>query len=113
MGASVLSHFLKLGAGSMPSREGKGGEGCGAAGWFPIVTPLVLNMGGLFVDCGLFGNWGGSGLDFLPIAASYEDGSESGCSSFMAAIRARMDIGGAGASSLMIDALNRYYARNS
>jgi hypothetical protein len=32
VGGSVFSHFLKLGAGSMPSLEGKGGEGCGAAG---------------------------------------------------------------------------------
>lgn len=70
-------------------------------------------MGGLFVDCGLFGNGGGGGLDFLPIAASYEGGGVSGCSSFMAAIRARMDIGGAGASSLMIEGLDVYYRRNS
>lgn len=94
----------------MPSREGKGGEGFDAAGWFPIVMPLGLKMGGLLVDCGLFGNGGGGGLDFLPIAASYEGGGVSGCSSFMAAIRARIDIGGAGASSLMTDV---YYARNS
>lgn len=32
VGASVFSHFLKVGAGSMPSLEGKGGEGGGAAG---------------------------------------------------------------------------------
>lgn len=39
VGVSVFSHFLKLGGGRMSSREGKGGEGGGAAGWFPIVTP--------------------------------------------------------------------------
>jgi hypothetical protein len=66
------------------------------------VTPLFLSMGGLFVLCGLFGSGGGGGLAFLPMAASYEGGGESGCSSFIAAIRARIDIGGAGASSLMI-----------
>lgn len=71
------------------------------------MAPLALNMGGLFVDCGLFGKGGGGGLDFLPIAASYDGGDVSGCSSFMAAIRARMDIVGAGASSLMIDELDR------
>jgi len=74
------------------------------------VRPLFLSIGGLFVDCGLFGSGGGGGFAFLPIVASYEGGGESGCSSFIAAIRARIDIGGVGASSLMMVS-NRYYIR--
>jgi hypothetical protein len=66
---SDFSHFLNVGAGSTPLDEGVGN--CGPAGWFPIVladaAPL-LNSGGLFVLCGLFGNGGGGGFAFLPTA---------------------------------------------
>jgi hypothetical protein len=64
------SHFFITGAGSTSFCVGGGGGGflpfvLPPAGVFPMpFVPLLLNVDGLFVLCGLFGNGGGGRFDF-------------------------------------------------